>query len=252
MKTVVIVDDQALFRETLAIVVEQTDGLALGASFPSVSALRAAVNAEQLAEWDVVLMDLEMPDESGLIGLRLLKGHRPDLKVVMCTVYDDSASIREAIQAGADGYLLKSASLDELLERLDDLSTGGAALSPAVARGLLDQLRDEAVAAGAWQIARDGSKVTTPDGERLDFKRRQAARRVLAALARRRVEQPGVALSPEGCIEAGWPGERMSRESAQARLWSAIRTLRSIGLSPILETVDGGYRLSTKVHIALQ
>jgi DNA-binding NarL/FixJ family response regulator len=209
--TVVIVDDQQRFRAALSTVIELSEGLQLGGCFPSVAALREAATAERLAGWDVALMDLEMPGESGLVGLRLLKSQRPALRVVMCTVYDDAASIQEAIRSGADGYLLKSAPLEELLERLHDLARGGAALSPQVARGLLNQLRGApAEAAPAWQIAGDGSQVITPEGERLDLRRRQAARRVLAALVRKRLEEPGAALSSAECIAAGWPGERMA------------------------------------------
>ena len=59
------------------------------------------------------------------------------------------------------------------------------------------------------------------------------------------VEAPGKI----NCIEAGWPGERMAWSSAQARLWTSIRTLRAMGLGPILETVGEGYRLAADVRV---
>lgn len=252
---VVIVDDQERFRSALAMVVELTDGMTLAGRFASVAALRQAIAAhpEALSDWSVVLMDLEMPGENGLDGLRLLKSLRPDLPVVMCTVYDDGDSVHEAIRRGADGYLLKSAPLGELLGQLTALGRGGAPLAPKVARGLLDQLRSgteaEAEAIVSWLVAADGSEVVCPGGKRLDLRRRQAMRLILAALARARVERPGQPLSTNACIEAGWPGERMARSSAQARLWTSIRTLRSLGLAPILETVGDGYRLTGQVQV---
>ncbi len=250
--TVVVVDDQARFRSALTTVVELTDGLELGGSFASVAELRTALSEPRAQTWDVILMDLEMPRESGIDGLDLVKRQRPDVRVVMCTVYDDGDAVQEAVQHGADGYLLKSAPLPVLLERLRSVATGGAPLAPEVARGLLDQLRrpePDASVAPSWEVAADGTWATTAAGERLDLKRRRAARRILAALARNRVESPGAPLSAEACIQAGWPGERMSWTSAQARMWTAIRTLRSIGLEPVLETTSEGYRLAMEVVI---
>lgn len=259
MLTVTIVDDQARFRQALSTVVEVTEGLRLGGCFASVAELRAAVSAEPGAagSWDVVLMDLEMPGESGLVGLRLLKEARPGLPVVMCTVYDDGDSVQRAVQQGADGYLLKSAPLPELLRRVREVTGGGSPLAPEVARGLLEQLRGGGAGDGAqaeeteaaWVVAADGSELTSPEGATVDLRRRQAVRRILVALARARVASPGTALSAEDCIEAGWPGERMSWASAQARLWTSIRTLRALGLEDALETVGEGYRLSTEVRV---
>lgn len=255
MLTVAVVDDQVRFRSALATVVEMTEGLELGPSLASVAELRQLVQSDPalFARLDVVLMDLDMPGESGLEGVKLIKSTRPDVQVVMCTVYDDDAAVRSAIELGADGYLLKSAPLDELLGRLQDVHRGGAPLDPAVARGLLQSLRSEPTPepAAAWQVASDGSEVLTPEG-RLDLRRRRAVRRILARLARARMEAPGSVVTVEECMEAGWPGERMAWGSAQARVWTAIRTLRSLGLQEVLETVSEGYRLAGVVRVVVR
>lgn len=73
--------------------------------------------------------------------------------------------------------------------------------------------------------------------------RRAALRRILAELSRRRVESPGRALSLDGVLEAGWPGERVSTEAGAARVYNAIQRLRRLGLESVLCTRDDGYLL---------
>ncbi len=250
---VVIVDDQERFCAALATVVEVTEGLELGGTHRSVAELRRAMDAApaEAAAWDVVLMDVDMPGENGLVGLRLVKERSPGTRVVMCTVYDDGETVAEAVRCGADGYLLKSAPLEVLLGRLEELRTGGAPLAARAARGLMEQLRapERPPVPPRWEVAADGSEVRTPAGAVIDLSRRRAARRFRAALARERVGRPGVPRASAAGIEAGWPGERMAWASAQARLWTAIRTLRSAGLAPIVETVGEGYRLATAARV---
>jgi hypothetical protein len=76
--------------------------------------------------------------------------------------------------------------------------------------------------------------------------RRAALRRILAELARRRVESPGRALSLDGVLEAGWPGERVSTEAGAARVYNAIQRLRRLGLESVLRTRDDGYLLDSE------
>ena len=99
-----------------------------------------------------------------------------------------------------------------------------------------------------FRIALDGSHLEV-DGRMVDLRRRRAVRRLLAALAGHRRDQPGAPLPSEACIEAGWPDERILPDAARARLWSAIKVLRDLGLAPVLETVGEGYRLASPVEI---
>lgn len=247
---VAIVEDQLAMREALTTMIELTDDLAFGGAFASVEALREAVEREpdRLLAWDVVLMDLCLPGEGGLAGMRFLHTHRPELPIVMCTVHDSRDEVDAAIRAGAAGYLVKSDPLDVLVARLRELGSGGAPLSPRVARALLEGLRGQPERARPV-IAANGSTIRLADGTVVDLRRRQAVRRILAHLARARRESPGSEVSSEACIRAGWPTERMRWESAQSRLWTSIRTLRTLGLEDTLETVGRGYRLSVDVEI---
>ena len=91
--------------------------------------------------WDIVVMDLEMPEMSGIEATRRLKMLSPDLKVVVLTVFEDPAAIVEAVSVGADGYLLKKARARELVEGIRSVAEGGSPLTPDVARTILDLLR---------------------------------------------------------------------------------------------------------------
>lgn len=248
MRRIAIVEDQDRFREALQTVFEATDDLSVAAAFRTVEALEAWVRTRRDAveTWDLVLMDLELPGRSGIDGLRTLKAARPGLPVVVCTVFEESGTVQAAIQAGADGYLVKRTPLPELLRQIRQACAGGAPVAAEVAASLLQLVRTGAptpVTAEVWKIRVDGSEIEGPQG-RLDLRRRRAVRLLLAALARHRLEHPGEALSTQACIEAGWPGERMLHEAASARLWSAIRALRDLGLEDVLQTVGEGYRLA--------
>jgi DNA-binding NarL/FixJ family response regulator len=96
--------------------------------------------------WDLALMDLEMPDLDGIEATRRLKAIAPEVKVLVLTAFDEPSRILQAICAGADGYLLKRASHDELADHLHAVLDGGAPLTSRVARTVLDLLRDRKVA----------------------------------------------------------------------------------------------------------
>src|SRR5262249_17299087 len=91
--------------------------------------------------WDICLMDIGLPGESGITATATLKSLIPDVLVVMLTVFEDPASIVAAIASGADGYLLKDASPADLAASLRAVANGGAALTPAVAKTVLALFR---------------------------------------------------------------------------------------------------------------
>lgn len=141
---VAITEDDRDFRRAVELAIEHTPGFELVGSFGSVEALvaRLADPSSMAAAWDVVLMDLDLPGASGIEGIRRLKASHPGVSVVVCTVFEEPATIVDAIGAGADGYLLKGASLDELLGQLRLVVDGGSSLTGTVARTLLDVVRE--------------------------------------------------------------------------------------------------------------
>ena len=86
---------------------------------------------------DVVLLDLSMPDMNGIDATRLIKEYRPDARVVIFTMQDREAFLQRALQAGADGYILKGAPISEVAQAIRDVRNGACYLSPRVQRGLI-------------------------------------------------------------------------------------------------------------------
>lgn len=93
---------------------------------------------------DVVLMDIYMPDVDGLEGLRLIKTHYPAIKVLIQTAYDDDEIIFSSIKNGASGYILKNDKPQRILQALEEVYQGGAAMTPAIAQRVLDHFKPTA------------------------------------------------------------------------------------------------------------
>jgi DNA-binding NarL/FixJ family response regulator len=127
---VLVVDDQALFREALATL--------LGAR-PEVEVVGEAGNGHQALERaaalqpDVVLMDLHMPVLDGIAATRRLKVEQPGVRVLALTTFDDDEDVFAALRAGALGYLLKDVSSDRLVEAVLSAARGESVLQPSVA-----------------------------------------------------------------------------------------------------------------------
>lgn len=95
---------------------------------------------------DMVLMDIEMPVMDGITATAMVKQEYPGVKVVIVTVYDDDASLFNAIRAGADGYILKEAGAAKIWEMVQDTMQGGAVMSPSIAMKTLQWLKELAPA----------------------------------------------------------------------------------------------------------
>ncbi|HST98894.1 MAG TPA: response regulator transcription factor [Geodermatophilus sp.] len=127
---VLVVDDQALFREALATL--------LGAR-PEVEVVGEAGNGHQALERaaalqpDVVLMDLHMPVLDGIAATRRLTVEQPGVRVLALTTFDDEEDVFAALRAGALGYLLKDVSSDRLVEAVLSAARGESVLQPSVA-----------------------------------------------------------------------------------------------------------------------
>jgi len=91
----------------------------------------------------VILMDIDMPGRTGIEALQLVRQVNKDIKIIMLTVFDDNASVMDAICAGASGYLLKKNCFEELFDAIAESLNGGAPLSPTIARMVLDHMAQQ-------------------------------------------------------------------------------------------------------------
>lgn len=129
--SVAIIEDQPDIREGLRVLIGGTPGYRVAGSFRSME--EALTNIGNGLP-DVVLVDIGLPGMSGIEGIRRLKEQYPKLQAMMLTVYGDDERIFEAMCAGACGYLLKKTPPARLLESIREVVSGGAPMSPEVAR----------------------------------------------------------------------------------------------------------------------
>ena len=87
---------------------------------------------------DVVLMDINMPKVDGIQGLKLIKTHFPNIKVLIQTAFDDSDKIFNSISNGASGYILKSDNPKRILQAIEEVYVGGASMNPAIAKKVME------------------------------------------------------------------------------------------------------------------
>lgn len=133
MNQLIIVEDHPEFRTLLTELIGFSGDLAVGGAFGSVEEL-ASVKSRP----DLVLMDIGLPGQSGLEGLKLVKSRFPSVRVVMLTNLADDGLIYTAITEGADGYLLKSTPPEGILSAIRETLAGGASLTPSIARRVIE------------------------------------------------------------------------------------------------------------------
>jgi DNA-binding NarL/FixJ family response regulator len=140
MKTnVAIVEDNRGFRATLQSVLnEAPDCCCVGACDTAEEALKVI---PQLSP-DVVLMDLHLPNMSGVDCTRRLKDLCPAVQILVLTVYEDNKRIFGALKAGASGYLLKRSDPADILLAIEDVKRGGAPMSSQIARRVVQSFRE--------------------------------------------------------------------------------------------------------------
>lgn len=126
---VLLADDHPLFRAGVASLLRASGVEVVGETGNGADALEQARRLRP----DLVLMDITMPGGDGLEATRRIKAELPATRIVIVTVSDDDDDLFEAVKSGADGYLLKNMSEEELSRTLDAVAAGEPALSPALA-----------------------------------------------------------------------------------------------------------------------
>jgi len=147
---VLLVDDHDLFRTGLRNLLEERGVQIAGEAGQGADAVRLV---RELAP-DVVVMDLHMPGMTGIEAIRQIHGFAPLTRVLVLTISDQDDDVLDAILAGACGYLLKDASVDELIRGIGAAAVGESLVSPAIASKVLQQVRATAVSPEAADTIR--------------------------------------------------------------------------------------------------
>ena len=125
-----IADDQQLIRESLKIILDSDPSFEVVKVVGSGQEVLDSLKTESV---DIILMDVRMPNMSGVDCTRIVKKEYPNIKVIILTTFDDDEYIYDALKYGASGYLLKGCSLDELSLAIHNVLSGGACFNPNVA-----------------------------------------------------------------------------------------------------------------------
>lgn len=138
----VVADDHPIVLEGLVALLRNERGIqVVGQAMTG----RRALEEVRRARPDVALLDITMPDMSGLEITRQLTQELPDVRTLILTMHDEEAFFFEALQAGASGYVLKGAGREELLSAIAAVAAGGVYIPPQLAKGLVrEALRHEA------------------------------------------------------------------------------------------------------------
>jgi len=137
-RQVVIVEDDSLFREMFLETLATTDAWIVGGCHVRAE---SALEAIPLQPPDAVIVDIQLPGISGIELVRKLKPLCPATQFLMVTVFEDADKVFEALAAGASGYVLKRDVHARLLESLDDVLAGGAPMSSAIARKVVQHFQ---------------------------------------------------------------------------------------------------------------
>jgi len=132
---VLMADDHPLFRKGLRTLLDSIPGITVvGEATTGEAAVAMTLDLEP----DVVLMDLQMPGGGGLAAIRQLMARKPDVRVLVVTLFEDDESVFTALKAGARGYVLKDADEADVLRAIEAVAQGEAIFSPTIAARLMD------------------------------------------------------------------------------------------------------------------
>jgi two-component system invasion response regulator UvrY len=140
MTRILIADDHAIFREGLKQILEDVPDLAV---VDDVSRGQEVLEKIAKNDYDLLLLDIAMPGLNGLETLKLLKGRKPKMKVLVLSMYPEEQYALRAIKAGAAGYITKGSASEELLEAIRKVSKGGRYISADIAEKLLFDIDQE-------------------------------------------------------------------------------------------------------------
>ena len=147
-----IVEDNKTLREGFETLLNRTPGFQCVCTCGTVG---EALKKIPKAQPDVILMDIQLPDSTGVECTAKIKEQMPAVHIVILTVYEDSERIFQALRAGACGYLLKRAQPEMVIAAVKEAQEGGVPMTPEIARKVIGQFRQQATAAAQTEDLTD-------------------------------------------------------------------------------------------------
>lgn len=135
---VVLFDDSKDLRDMFRLLVDAQPDMVCVAAHPDLSQVMRDIDA---ARPEVIVMDIQMPGMNGIEGVKAIKARWPEARILMQTVFEDEEKVFAAIRAGASGYILKTATTEEMVKAIRDTHAGGSAMTPAIAYKVLEHFR---------------------------------------------------------------------------------------------------------------
>lgn len=146
------VDDHPLLREGIGTVINSQSDMSLAAEAASG---REAIAVYRELQPDVVLMDLRLPDMSGIDTLIAIRNEFPNARIIMLTTFEGDVDIKRSLAAGARGYVLKSTPPDELLAAIRQVHAGKKRVPAEIAAQLAEHMGDESLTAREVEVLRE-------------------------------------------------------------------------------------------------
>lgn len=135
-----IVEDTKEIREVLATEIDNEPDMEIISQYANAE---TAIGGILLNRPDLVIMDIGLPEMKGTKCMMLIKSHYEQIKFLMFTVFDDDNNVFEALEAGADGYILKRESIEKIIKAIREVLSGGAPMSRTIAKKVFESFRKE-------------------------------------------------------------------------------------------------------------
>ena len=145
-----IIEDDDLFRNTILNLLNHTEGMRCEHAFATCEEVLKLLEKEYAPE--VVLMDIGLPGMDGIEGLKHIKAISPATDIIMLTIHEEDENIFRAICSGANGYLLKSSTSEEIIHAIKEVLGGGAPMNAQIARKVLDMFASLAAPKGDYGL----------------------------------------------------------------------------------------------------
>lgn len=153
---IVLIDDHTVLREGLKALLNSEPGLEV---VGDAADGRAGIQAADQLKPDVVIADISMPGLNGIESARILRRSYPYMKLIILSMHSGREYVAKALQAGANGYVLKQGDTNEVISAIQAVMDGGSYLSPAISRHLIDDFP------GHTPVVEEGPRLTTREQE---------------------------------------------------------------------------------------